>query len=92
RGFQHASPQAEIDALPKRELAVGDDAAGPATIEAFTVMHDRDGAPERFIAAGLRNDGRRVWMVSDDRSVATSFATGEHVGDVVTLHRSGELG
>lgn len=91
RAFQYESPQAQIDALPKRELAVGDDAAGPATIEAFTVMHDRDGAPERFIAAGLRNDGRRIWVVSDDRAVARSFATGEHVGDTVNLRRSGEL-
>ncbi len=91
RAFQHESPQVEIDALPKRELALGDDAAGSATIEAFTVMHDRDGTPERFIAAGLRDDGRRVWMVSDDRSVAASFAAGEHVGDTVTLSRSGEL-
>ena len=38
--------QAEIDALPRRELAEAADAAGPATVEAYTVMHDRDGEPE----------------------------------------------
>ena len=91
RNFRFESPQAEIDALPKRNLALGDDAAGPATIEAFTVMHDRDGKPERFIASGIRGDGRRVWITSNDPTVAASFATGEHVGDVVTLRRSGEL-
>jgi hypothetical protein len=32
-----------------------------------------------------------VWVVSDDRSVAASFTSGEHVGDSVTLRRSGEL-
>ena len=90
-GFRHGSPQAEIDALPRRELAVGDDAAGPAIVEAFTVMHDRDGEPERLIAAALRKDERRAWIVSDDRSVAREFATGEHVGDAVTLRHSGEL-
>ena len=30
-------------------------------------------------------------VVSDDRAVAGSFATGEHVGDTVNLRRSGEL-
>ena len=65
--------------------------AGGATIEAYSVMHDRDGAPERLVAAALRPDGRRVWVVSDDRSIASSFASSEHVGDNVTLRRSGEL-
>jgi len=90
-GFRHDSPQVEIDALPRRELALGDDAAGAATIEAYSVMHDRDGAPERLVAAALRPDGRRAWVVSDDRSVAASFTSGEHVGDNVTLRCSGEL-
>ena len=30
--------------MPRRELAVPAEAAGPATVEAYTVMHDRDGA------------------------------------------------
>ncbi len=90
-GFRHDSPQAEIDALPCRELALGDDAAGAATIEAYSVMHDRDGVPERLVAAALRSDGRRVWITCDERSVAESFTRGEHVGDNVTLRRSGEL-
>ena len=41
------------------------DAAGPATIEAYTVMHDRDGAPETAIAACLLADGRRAWGTVD---------------------------
>ena len=90
-GFRHDSPQSQIDAMPRRELAVGEDAAGAATVEAYTVMHDRDGQPERLIAATLRNDGRRAWVVSDDKAVAVNYSTGEHVGDPVTLRRSGEL-
>ena len=90
-GFRHARPQPEIDALPRRQLALGDDAAGPATVEAYTVMHDRDGAPERLVASAIRPDLRRVWISSTDRAVADSFARGEHVGDHVTLRRSGEL-
>ncbi len=90
-GFAYANPQSEIDALPRRELALGDDAAGDATIEAYTVMHDRDGTPERLIASAVRPDQRRAWIVNTDRSVAASFVSGEHVGDRVRLLRSGEL-
>jgi hypothetical protein len=50
-GFRHADPQAEIDALPKR--AVDGDATGDATVEAYTVMHTRDGEPETALAACL---------------------------------------
>ena len=39
--------QAEIDALPTVELADKADATGAATVEAYTVMHTRDGIPER---------------------------------------------
>ena len=42
-GFRHDDPQAEIDVLPSRRLATVEEAAGPATIEAYTVMHGRDG-------------------------------------------------
>jgi len=89
--FRFANPQADIDALPRRELALGDDAAGDATIEAYTVIHDRNGAPERLIASAVRSDSRRAWIVDTDTSVAAAFTQGEHVGDRVTLRRSGEL-
>ena len=90
-GFAYGNPQEEIDALPRRELALGDDAAGAATIEAYTVMHDRNGVPERLIASAIRPDARRAWIVNTDPSVAASFASGEHVGERVRLVRSGEL-
>ncbi|MEX2627033.1 MAG: acetyl-CoA acetyltransferase [Ilumatobacteraceae bacterium] len=90
-GFRHADPQAEIDALPRRELAGPAAAAGPATIEAYTVMHGRDGEPERAIAACLLADGRRAWGTSDDPDVRTALLTGEWVGTAVTLTPDGTL-
>ena len=48
--FRHEKPQDEIDRLPRRELALPADAAGPATIEAYTVMFSRDGEPEQPLA------------------------------------------
>ncbi len=56
----------EIDALPDASWPTGADAAGQSTIEAYTVMHDRDGEPETMFAAVLLADGRRAWGSSSD--------------------------
>ncbi len=56
--FRHDKPQARIDALPRRDLALPADAAGPATIEAYTVMFSRDAvarAGDRVVPAGRRS-------------------------------------
>ena len=90
-GFRYESPQVEIDALPKRELAVGDEVRGVANIEAYTVMHNREGVPERLIAAALLEDGRRAWLNVADNGLARDFTNGEQVGRRVVLRRSGEL-
>ena len=89
--FRHESPQDEIDALPQRELALPADAAGPASIEAYTVMHARDGAPELAIATCLLADGRRAWGTSGDGDVTHALLDGEWVGTAVTLADDGTL-
>ena len=94
-GFRHGSPQATIDKLAKRELATTEQAAssssGKATIEAFTVMHDRDGQPETAIAATLLKDSRRAWATSSDPQVAKALCADEWVGQQVTLDSTGKL-
>ena len=94
-GFKHGSPQATIDSLTKRELATPEQAAvsnsGKATIEAFTVMHDRDGQPETAIAATLLKDSRRAWATTIDRQVTAALCSGEWVGQQVTLDPTGTL-
>ncbi len=90
-GFRHAHPQAEIDALARRDLAEPEQAAGPATIEAYTVMHSRDGSPETAIAACLLSDGRRAWGTSTDLPLASAMCEGEWVGRAVTLDAVGTL-
>lgn len=91
RPFAHANPQAEIDALPFRELTPMADAAGPATIEAYTVMFSRDGQPEQAIAACLAPDGRRAWGMSSEVDLAAAMCEGEWVGVAVTLDADGEM-
>jgi acetyl-CoA C-acetyltransferase len=90
-GFRHESPQAEIDALPRRQLAEPAAAAGPATIEAYTVMHSREGLPEKMISSCLLGDGRRAWGLSDDAGTAAAACDGEWVGLAVTLDQEGTL-
>ena len=70
---------------------LGDGARGAAVVEAYTVMHDRSGAPERLIAAALLDDGRRAWVNVADAALAAEFTIGEQVGRRVVLRRSGEL-
>jgi acetyl-CoA C-acetyltransferase len=90
-GFRHHDPQAEIDALPRRELAAVEDAAGPATIEAYTVMHGREGAAEQAIVTCLLDDGRRAWGLSADPDVMTALGEGEWVSRRVSLDAAGLL-
>ena len=70
--------------MPRRELADGPDGAGTVTIEAYSVMHDRDGNPEMGIAACLTADGRRTWAKSAHKDLATAMCSGEWVGRKVT--------
>ncbi|HYF47746.1 MAG TPA: hypothetical protein VD926_16135, partial [Acidimicrobiales bacterium] len=82
QGFRFAEAQEEIDARPGRELVT--DHEGRVTIEAYTVMHDRDGSPERAIAATLTTDGARAWATADDPQVLAALLDGEeHVGQAV---------
>jgi len=89
--FQHAKPQSEIDALPRRDLATPSDAAGAATIEAYTVMFDRDGKAERALSTCLLADGRRAWGTSDASDVTAAMCDGEWVGRSVDLDADGNL-
>lgn len=91
KGFRYTSPQAELDALPKRLLAEPADAAGPATVEAYTVMHARHGAPETAIAACLLADGRRAWGISSHADATAALCAGEWVGRGVQLTPDGTL-
>jgi acetyl-CoA C-acetyltransferase len=89
--FRHEYPQDRIDAMPRRELALPAEAAGPATIEAYTVMFSREGVPERAIASCLLADGRRAWGDSTDPAIAAAMCEGEWVGRPVELDADGAL-
>jgi acetyl-CoA C-acetyltransferase len=71
-----AAPPAIPDAA-----ASTDPAEGPARLETYTVLYDREGAPVRGIALGRTGSGRRfVANTPDDRAFLEAFVAVENVG------------
>jgi acetyl-CoA C-acetyltransferase len=67
------------------------EAAGQATVEAYSVMHDRDGNPERSIASCLLDDGRRAWADSTDVGLGRDMCENEWVGKRIRMDATGTL-
>lgn len=82
--------QAWVEAQPHPPLAT--EPAGPATLETYTVVHGRDGEPERGVALGLLEDGRRVLAVlPKDRTVLAELETHEGIGRQGVVRTAGGL-
>jgi acetyl-CoA C-acetyltransferase len=88
-GFRWARPQDEVDAGPARDLA--EDYEGAVAIEAYVVMHDRDGEPQNALAAALTPDGRRTWGSTADATVMKAMTEEEFVGRAADLTGDGTL-
>jgi acetyl-CoA C-acetyltransferase len=67
------------DAPPAVEIVEA--AAGTATVETYTVLYGRDGAPERGVVIGRTGDGARfIANTPGDRDTLERFAAVENVG------------
>jgi acetyl-CoA C-acetyltransferase len=87
--FRWRSTQAEVDAMPSRQV---DDAPdGPAEIETYTVMHGRDGEPEQGLTALRMPDGRRAWGVTTDTDTMAAMTVEEMIGRKATVTPEGAL-
>ena len=79
--------QTELDALPRPELIEAAD--GSATIETYTVVHERDGRPQRGIVIGRLDDGRRfIANTPGDLRVLESMTAREFVGERGTVRHN----
>jgi acetyl-CoA C-acetyltransferase len=74
--FRHEvdGPQAEVDRADRRAVVIDHD--GGATMEAWTVMHDREGRPERAFVAAITAQGARAWAASTDAAVLAELLKG----------------
>ena len=88
-GYQYDNPQAPIDAMPTRNLA--ENFEGAATVETYTVMHDRDGNPELFIAACRTPNDDRAWGISRAADLAQHAVTHDLMGHACQLAADGTI-
>ena len=88
RPFRHADVQDEVDRFPSRQ--VDGDYRGPATIEAYTVMHGAEG-PEVALVTALTPGGRRVLATSRDAATMASFMADEPIGRAAEIAPDGTL-
>ena len=81
--------QAEIDARPKPAFI--DQPFGPATVETYTVLFNRDGAPERGIVIG-RDAGDRRFIANTpaDRRTLDAMTSREMVSAKGAVQRSAD--
>jgi acetyl-CoA C-acetyltransferase len=88
-GFRHVSAQAAADADPHPDV-VGEH-QGPATVETYTVVHDRDGAPERGIVLCRTPAGARAWGITTERAELDGLLAGDPLGATARLGAGGSF-
>ncbi len=88
RGFRHASPQAEVDATPRREAAP--EFAGPVRVEGYTAVYGAEG-PRLGLAACLLEDGRRTWGNTRDPEVCAAMTREDFCARPAALDAAGQL-
>lgn len=82
--FRDHDVQAEVDALPSREIAT----AGKGTVESATALFDRDGTATLGIVTTVREDGARVVAQTQDRAVAQALVDEDPLGRPVAVEGS----
>lgn len=80
--FRHEDVQPQVDATPRREVALGH--TGAAMAESYTVMYGANG-PETAHVACLTADGRRAWGVTREKSILQAMTHEECCGRRVHL-------
>lgn len=87
--FRHVSPQDEVDAGEQR--APAPTLEGDMTVETYTVVHDRQGRPQRGILALLDAEGRRGWANVTTAAELAELEAEEGCGRNVKVHGDGRV-
>ena len=82
RPFRHDNPQAEVDALPVRDVVA--DHKGQATVEGYSVMYGAEGPEVAHIAARL-DGGERTWANCRDPDTLSAMIEQEFCGRPMTV-------
>lgn len=89
-GFRYERPQTEIDSAATRR-SVLEEYRGPATVETWTVMHDRSNEPERYLGSCLTPEGDRTWVASSDADLMATAMTTDIGGRAAHLDTEGAI-
>ncbi len=93
RGWRHVGGrelQAWVDALPHPEVVP--QPSGRGTIETYTIVHGRDGAPSRGTVIGRLADQRRfIAVLPRERALLEAMEREEQVGRSGTLAHDGNV-
>jgi acetyl-CoA C-acetyltransferase len=84
--FAWANLQEEVDAMPRRGVAVEHN--GEATVESYVVMYGTDGPNVAHLAC-LLDDGRRTWANINEPSVVQAMITEEFCGRTAQIDGNG---
>lgn len=88
-GSRWVSVQDELDRTVPRRVAAPHHVGG-ATVETYTVLHDRDGAPERGWVFGLTPDDCRTLTTTDDADLLAFLEAEDVLGRALSV-RDGHL-
>jgi acetyl-CoA C-acetyltransferase len=88
QAFRWEDVQPAVDALPSTTPV--EEHEGPVTVEAYTVMHDRDNQAEKAILACRTPDGGRTWGLSQDEDLMAAMKVEELVGQPGQLKGTGK--
>lgn len=83
--FAYSRPQTLVDQAPTRGLSAEVTTGQTATIEAYTVLFDRDGAPTNAILSVLDDGGSRHWAVATEPDDLVRLLNSDAVTVNVTL-------
>lgn len=89
QGFRWVSVQDQVDRTPRRTSLP--EYEGPGRLESWTVVHDRDGQPERAIAAVLTPEGARTFAGTTEGDLVDRLAVEDVAGAAVAVRGDGGL-
>ena len=87
--FRTDHHQEPVDAEPTR--TADHQHIGPATVEAYSVIHDRAGSPEWALVALRTPDDARTWGRTTDQDLLSAMMVSEHTGQPVKLAPDGTV-
>jgi acetyl-CoA C-acetyltransferase len=91
QGIESAGTAPLPEDMRTEPVPVAEEANGRGTVETYTVLYGRDGAPERGIVIGRLEDGTRFLAnTAEDRALLEAFAAEDEIGRKGRVRREGD--